>query len=89
MHIADIQKFLDSKTSEGNECVRITFKKRAAVYGIFVRDHRDYTDLKAKNFWRIVPESQFTAWEQTKNVQLAKLFLGTDFSRLSLSKEHS
>ena len=88
MQIDEIQKFLDTKTSAGHEYVKITFKKRDAVYGLFVRDHQDYTDLKAKNFWRVVPQSQFGAWEETHNVSLAKIFLGSDFSRLALSKEH-
>ncbi|RYZ20228.1 MAG: short-chain dehydrogenase [Chitinophagaceae bacterium] len=82
-----MQKFLDNKASLGNECVRITFKKRTTINGIFVRGHRDYTEMKAKNFWRIVPESQIEAWEATGNVQLAKLFLGTEFTRLSIRKE--
>jgi hypothetical protein len=86
MSIEDIQKFLDNKTSAGNEYVKITFKKRNPVYGLFVRDHRDYVDLKAKNFWRIVPESQFDAYNQSKNVGLAKVFQGADFSRLAVSK---
>ncbi len=87
MNIEDIEKFLDSKTSAGNEYVKITFKKRDAVYGLFVRDHKDYKDLKAKNFWRIVPQSQFDAYRQTKNIGLAKLFNGSDFTRLVVSKE--
>ena len=86
MNIEDIQKFLDKKTSAGNEYVKITFKKRDAVYGLFVRDNRDYGDLKAKNFWRIVPQSQFNAYHQSMNVGLAKIFSGSDFTRLSVSK---
>jgi len=46
MNIEDIQKFLDKKTSAGNEYVKITFKKRDAVYGFFVREHREYIDLR-------------------------------------------
>lgn len=86
MNTEDIQKFLDKKTSAGNEYVKITFKKRDAVYGLFVRDHRDYGDLKAKNFWRIVPQSQFDAYLQSKNISLAKIFCGSDFTRLTVSK---
>ncbi len=86
MNIEDIQKFLDTKTSVGNEYVKIAFKKRDAVYGLFVREHKDYGDLKAKNFWRIVPQSQFDAYLQSKNVGLAKIFSGSDFTRLTVSK---
>lgn len=87
MNTEDIQKFLDNKASAGNEYIKITFKKRNAVYGLFVRDHRDYVDLKAKNFWRIVPQSQFEAYQQSKNIGLAKIFSGSDFTRLTISKD--
>lgn len=86
MNTEDIQKFLDNKISTGNEYVKINFRKREAVYGLFVKDHRDYVDLKAKNFWRIVPQSQFDAYHQLKNVGLAKIFSGSDFTRLTVSK---
>jgi hypothetical protein len=88
MNIEEIQKFLDSKTSSSstNEYVKISFKKRDPICGLFVRDHRDYTELKSKNFWRIVPESQFANYDKTKDVGLAKIFCGLEFSRLNLSK---
>ena len=87
MNIEDIQKFLDNKTTTGDEHIKITFKKRDAVYGLFVREHRDYTELKSKNFWRIVPQSQFEAYHKTKNIALAKIFHGSDFSRLTVTQE--
>ena len=86
MNTEDIQKFLDNKTSAGNEYVKITFKKRNPICGLFVKGHRDYDDLKSKNFWRIVPQSQFDAYHQSKNVGLAKIFSGSDFTRLTVSK---
>jgi len=85
MNVEDIQKFLDKKTSPQNEYVTISFRKREAICGLFVREHRDYSDLKSKNFWRIVPQSQFNAYQRTKDVSLAKIFCGTDFTRLAIS----
>jgi hypothetical protein len=85
MNVEDIQKFLDNKTSDGNEYVRITFKKRDAIDGLFVRSNKDYTELKAKNFWRIVPKSQFTAYDKTKDIGLARIFSGSEFSKLKLA----
>ncbi|MBD0331042.1 MAG: short-chain dehydrogenase [Chitinophagaceae bacterium] len=82
-----MQKFLDNKTSIGNEYVRITFKKRDSIYGLFVKGHNDYKELKAKNFWRIVPQSQFDAYKQTKNLNLARIFNGFEFSKLTIYKE--
>jgi hypothetical protein len=87
MNVADIQQFLDNKTSTGNEYVRIAFKKRDAVFGLFVRGHNDYNELKSKNFWRIVPRSQFTAYNESYDVKLAKIFSGFEFTRLTILKD--
>ena len=89
MNVEDIQKFLDNKTSVGNEYVKINFRKRDPIYGLFVKDHRDYKDLKTKNFWHIVPQSQFDAYQKSEDIGLARIFNGFDFTRLTLSKEHS
>ena len=86
MLAADIQKFLDSKTTPGESCVKIEFPKRAPVYGLFVQD-KDYNDLRLKNFWRIVTRPYFEAWYKTKDMNLAKIFNGAEFSRLSLDTE--
>ena len=85
MNIEDIQKFLDKKTDVNNEYVKISFRKRPAIQGLFIKGHRDYAELKSKNFWRIVPESQFATYQRTKDVNLAKIFSGSDFSRLAIS----
>jgi hypothetical protein len=85
MNTEDIEKFIESKTPAESK-VKIEFKKRDAVYGLFVKD-RDYDDLKSKNLWRIVPKSQFEEYDRSKNIGLAKIFNGTDFSRLTLYKE--
>lgn len=84
MNNEDIQKFLDKKTSAQNEYVKISFRKREAICGLFVKGHRDYNDLASKNFWRIVPQSQFASYQKTGDVGLAKIFCGADFTRLSL-----
>lgn len=87
MNIEDIQKFLDTKTSADFTHVRIAFKKRDAIDGMFIRDYKDYSELKAKNFWRIVPRSQFTAYKKSKDINLGRIFSGSDFSRLTIAKE--
>ena len=85
MNIEDIQSFLDKKTTVQHNYVKITFKKRDAIYGLFVKD-RDYSDLKSKNFWRIVTRTHFDAFKDSKNLGLAKIFCGTEFTRLTLYK---
>jgi len=86
MHIEDIEKFLEKKTTPKSNYVKITFKKRDAVYGLFIED-RDYDYLKSKNFWRIVTRTHFDEYHKSKNVGLAKIFNGTEFSRLTLYKD--
>ena len=86
MHTEEIEKFLDTKTSSQNNYVKIDFKKRDSIYGLFVRD-KDYGDLKSKNFWRIVTRPHFEEYNKSKNSNLAKIFNGTEFSRLTLHKD--
>ena len=66
--------------------LKIEFKKRNAIYGIFVKSP-DYEDLKSKNFWRIVPKSQLENYLQTRNNGLAKIFNGAEFAKLTLLKD--
>lgn len=86
MNIEDIEKFLDKKTTVQNNYIKISFKKRDSVYGLFIKD-KDYVHLKSKNFWRIVTRSQFDEYSKSKNTGLAKIFCGTEFSRLTLYKD--
>lgn len=83
MNIEEIQKFLDKEKPAKEECVRIDFKKRDPVYGLFVQS-RDYDELKSKNFWRIVTKTHFEEWHKTKDTNLAKIFSGSDFTRLKI-----
>ena len=82
MNSEEIEKFLDTKTSPRNNYVKIDFKKRDSIYGLFVRD-ADFKDLKSKNFWRIVTRQHFDAYNKSKNSNLAKIFNGVEFSRLT------
>jgi len=86
MNIEDIEKFFAKKATVEGEYVKITFKQREAMYGLFIKD-ADYTYLKAKNFWRIVPQSQLDAYKSSKNINLARIFNGAEFSRLTPYQE--
>jgi hypothetical protein len=83
MNTEDIQRFLETKTTEQNNYVKIDFKKREAIYGLFIKDN-DYNDLKSKNFWRIVTRKNFDEYKKSKNGNLARIFNGAEFSKLSL-----
>jgi hypothetical protein len=86
MNIEDIDKFLKTKVSQENNYIKIDFKKRDSIYGLFIQDG-DYSDLKSKNFWRIVTRTHFDEYQKSKNVNLAKIFNGSEFSRLTLYKD--
>ncbi|MDB5253743.1 MAG: short-chain dehydrogenase [Flaviaesturariibacter sp.] len=86
MNSEDIEKFLNKKATLAEACVKITFKKRASIFGLFLREP-DFKDLKSKNFWRIVPESRLTEYNQSKNVSLARIYCGVEFTRLTPYKE--
>lgn len=85
MNIDDIERFLQRNNTDPGY-VKITFKKRDDVYGLFVRD-RDYGHLKSKNFWRIVTKLHFAEYQKTGDMSLAKIFNGSEFSRLSTASE--
>ena len=83
MNSEQIKKFIETKTSSTNKYVKIEFAKRESIYGIFIAG-ADYRDLSAKNFWRIVTSKHFDAYNKTNDMNLARLFNGSEFSRLSL-----
>ena len=86
MNIEDIERFFEKKATFNEDYVKISFKQRDAIYGLFIKD-ADYSYLKAKNFWRIVPQSQLEAYKTSKNTNLAKIFNGAEFSRLNTYQE--
>lgn len=76
-----IEKFIETKKHK-NSKVNIHFKQRSTVTGLFIHTS-DYSELKSKNFWRIVSDSKVNEWEKTKNINLARIFNGSEFTRLS------
>lgn len=86
MNVEQIELFLKKDTAAQDTCVKINFKKRDAVYGLFIRT-KDFDDLKSKNFWRIVTKTHFDQWYKTKDMSLARIFSGSEFTRLVLYKD--
>jgi hypothetical protein len=86
MNIEEIENFLKKKTSPEANYVKIQFKKRDAIYGLFVEGN-DYVDLKSKNFWRIVSKTHLDEYQKSKNINLAKIFSGSDFQGLPWPKK--
>ncbi len=86
MQIEEIERFLAKPTTTTTSYIKISFRSRASFYGLFIKDN-DFTYLKGKNFWRIVPQSKLSDFSQSKDMNLAKIFNGSEFTRLSLYTE--
>lgn len=86
MNVEDIEKFFEKKATYNEDYVKISFRQREAFYGLFLKD-ADFGYLKAKNFWRIVPQSQLEAYKSTKNANLARIYNGSEFLRLATYQE--
>ncbi len=77
-----IERFLQPEYLAKN-LVRINFKTRSTILGIFVGSN-DFDDLKSKNFWRIVTEANIDNWKKSKDMNLARIFNGAEITKLSL-----
>jgi hypothetical protein len=76
-----IEKFIENK-SRNNTQVNIHFKQRSTITGLFIRAN-DYLELKSKNFWRIISNTKIEEWEKTKDMNLSRIFNGSEFTRLT------
>jgi hypothetical protein len=76
-----IEKFVENR-SRKDLAVNIHFKERSTINGVFIRT-MDYQELKEKNFWRIVNEAKIEEWKKTRNLDLARIYNGGSFTRLS------
>ena len=76
-----IEKFLTPEHVIKN-AVKISFKTRNTITGLFIQ-MADFNDLKAKNFWRIVPENNIESWRKSKDMNLARIFNGAEITRLT------
>lgn len=80
-----IAKFVETEQLN-NPTVKVEFKKRNSINGLFVK-HTDYEELKSKNFWRLVTEANLEVYNKSKDINSAKMFNGSEFTRLSVSKK--
>jgi hypothetical protein len=76
-----IIKQIEVKSSP-DKLVNIHFKQRSTITGLFIKTN-DYDNLKSKNLWRIVTKTHVDEWRRTKDLNLCRIFNGTDFTRLS------
>jgi hypothetical protein len=78
---AQIEKEL-SQNNYDEKAVQISFKTRNAITGLFIKAP-DYAELKSKNFWRIVVQANMEAYTKSRDINLAKIFNGMEFTKLS------
>lgn len=76
-----IEKFVEGKGRK-DAAVNIHFKERSTITGLFIRT-ADYGELKTKNLWRVVSNGKIEEWNKTKNLDLARIFNGLSFTRLT------
>lgn len=76
-----IEKFVEGKGRK-DAAINIHFKERSTITGLFIRT-ADYGELKMKNLWRIVSNGKIEEWNKTKNIDLARIFNGLSFTRLT------
>ena len=74
-----IPKLLQNYLPEKREAT----PEQAQLLEEFTNRQNDYDELKSKNFWRIVTSSNIEVWKKTKDMNLARIFNGMEFTRLS------
>jgi len=83
MNTEEIQKFLQSNKLPDSKTFKITFKKRNPLSGIFI-DCKDSDDLQSKNLWRFVTMANFEEWKSSKDINLSRIYSGSDFAKISI-----
>ncbi len=76
-----IDNFL-KKNDFDRKPVKVSFKTRNSFTGIFLKT-ADYEDLKGKNFWRIIGEANVKKYMSSKDTTLARIFNGTEITKLT------
>lgn len=71
------------KVENENLAVKISLKSREPFIGIFVIS-KDYEDLKSKNFWRIIGQKNIQNYQNSKDVNLSRIYSGTEITSLKL-----
>ena len=82
MTIQQIEKFIALHVKGASVPVKISFKTRNRIDGIFILAP-DFEELKKKNFWRVVTSSRLDDYQRSKDLSHARVFNGMEFVKLS------
>ncbi len=85
MTVEQIEKVLSGNVKDASEPIKIFFKTRNTVEGVFIQT-ADYSELKRKNFWRIVTAKNIDDYKKSKDVNLSRIFNGAEFTKVSAQK---
>jgi hypothetical protein len=82
MTVEQIENFLSNNPAQTNRPSKVFFKARSTFEGLFIQAP-DYAELKKKNFWRLVAESRMEEYRRSKDINLSRIFNGSEFTRLT------
>jgi hypothetical protein len=80
----EIEKFFKIKNAV-NLPVIINFRTRKPVKGLFIKTS-DYDELRRKNLWRIVSETRLEEFRSSHDLNLARIFNGSEMTKLEVDK---
>lgn len=78
MTIEQIERFIGTEPDRSSKI----FLKARTVEGIFIKAP-DFLELKKKNFWRIVSVYRLQEYQESKDINLSRIFNGQEFIKLS------
>ena len=78
MTIEQIERFIGTEP----DCFSKISLKARTVEGIFIKAP-DFLELKKKNFWRIVSVTRMQEYQESKDINLSRIFNGQEFVKLS------
>lgn len=82
MTTEQIEHFLGPIPDDSYRSAKIFFKTRNTFEGVFIKAP-DYIELKRKNFWRLVTQKNIEDYRQSKDINLTRIFNGSEFTRLA------
>ena len=82
MTIEQIERFMADARNDQAAPSKIFFKTRNTVEGIFIQA-TDFTELKRKNFWRVVSAKHLDDYRTSKDINLSRIFNGAEFTKLA------
>ena len=78
MTVEQIERYIGTEPDHFSKI----FLKARTIEGIFIKAP-DFLELKKKNFWRIVSVNRLQEYQESKDINLSRIFNGQEFVKLS------